>query len=284
MLIFSALFLAADFCINKIYQRKNGTSPSAGFIFNAFLGLFTAIIFLAANGFKLTVTPFSAVMALLMGGVVMGYNLVGFRLLKSGSLALYTLFLMTGGMVIPYVYGLVCLDEPFSILRTAALVLILFGVAVANNSGEKANIKQLIMCLLVFLLNGASSIVTKVHQIELNFETVSATEFVILTGFAKFIVAGILYLFSKKEVVLSKANVLTSAAIIFASAAASGVAYLLLLLGAAALPATVMYPFISGGSIAFSAIAGIIFFKDRLSKRVIFSSLLCIFGMIIFAF
>ena len=223
-------------------------------------------------------------MALLMGGVVMGYNLVGFRLLKSGSLALYTLFLMTGGMVIPYVYGLVCLDEPFSILRTAALVLILFGVAVANNSGEKANIKQLIMCLLVFLLNGASSIVTKVHQIELSFETVSATEFVILTGFAKFIVAGILYLFSKKEVVLSKANVLTSAAIIFASAAASGVAYLLLLLGAAALPATVMYPFISGGSIAFSAIAGIIFFKDRLSKRVIFSSLLCIFGMIIFAF
>lgn len=286
MLIFSAVFLAVDFCINKIYQRIKGTSPAAGFGFNALLGLFTAMIFFVANGFKADITPFSALMAAAMGSVVMAYNLVGFRLLKSGTMALYTLFLMTGGMVIPYVYGLLFLDEPFFWLRTAALLLIMAGVVMSNFSGEKANVKQIIMCIAVFVLNGASSVISKVHQIEATLEIVDATEFVILTGFIKFLIAGVLYLFAKrgeeKREKCEKKATLSSLGLAFASAAVSGVSYLLLLLGAAALPATVMYPFISGGSIAFSAAAGVIFFRDKISGKLVISVLLCIVGMIMF--
>lgn len=282
MLLMSAVFLAVDFCINKIYQRKKGTSPAAGFGFNALLGLFTAIIFLAANGFKLNITPFSVLMAAAMGCAVMGYNLVGFRLLKRGTMAMYTLFLMTGGMIIPYMYGLIFLGEPFSLVQMAALLLIFCGVVFSNVSKEKADSRQIFMCALVFVLNGASSVISKVHQIEATFEIVDATEFVILTGFAKFLIAGVLYFVYSRREPKGQKGVLSTVGLVFSSAVVSGLAYLLLLLGAAALPATVMYPFISGGSIAFSSAAGVIFFGDKLSKKLVLSALLCIVGMIIF--
>jgi multidrug transporter EmrE-like cation transporter len=57
---------------------------------------------------------------------------------------------------------------------------------------------------------------------------------------------------------------------------------LLQLFGAASLPATVLYPFVTGGSIVLSSLAGIIFFKDKLSKNVIASIILCFLGTILF--
>ncbi|GEM_PF-6484974 len=80
-------------------------------------------------------------MAVLLNDLVMCYNIIGFRLLKSGTMAMHTLFLMSGGMVLPYVFGLLFLNEPFSLFRTAALILILAGVVLSNDDNEKVNPK-----------------------------------------------------------------------------------------------------------------------------------------------
>lgn len=54
---------------------------------------------------------------MLMAGIValsiMSYNILGFRVLKSGSMAFYTLFLMCGGMFVPYVWGYCFLMKNF---------------------------------------------------------------------------------------------------------------------------------------------------------------------------
>ena len=102
MLTSAALLLAMDFAMNKIYQKLRGTSLKASLLFNSVLGLATAIIFFAVNKFKLSFSPYSAIMAMLMTTLVMSYNVIGFRILKQGSMAIYSLFLMTGGMVLPY--------------------------------------------------------------------------------------------------------------------------------------------------------------------------------------
>jgi len=54
-----------------------------------------------------------------------------------------------------------------------------------------------------------------------------------------------------------------SAALVFLSAAITGVAYILQLYSAASLPATVVYPIVTGGSIVFTMMAGWIFFHER---------------------
>lgn len=284
MLTGAAMLLGADFALNKIYQKFYGTAPKAAFFFNSLLGLITAVIFFCINGFKLEFSLYSFVMAGFMSLLVMCYNIIGFRLLSSGTMAMYTLFLMTGGMVLPYIWGLLFLNEDFSLLRTGGLIVILSGVVLSNFSGERVNTKQIVMCVAVFILNGFVSIISKMHQSQTTFNSVNAAEFIILGGFFKFLLAGILFLvFKNKDGSKSGEHSLKKAVIIITSSAViSGISYMLQLLGAKSLPATILYPFITGGSIVFSTIAGVILFKEKISTKLIISVILCFAGTLMF--
>ena len=284
MLTSAALLLAMDFAMNKIYQKLRGTSPETSLFFNSVLGLATAIIFFAVNNFKLSFSPYSAFTAMLMSALVMTYNIIGFRILKQGSMAIYSLFLMTGGMVLPYIWGLVFLNESFSAVRTIGLIVIIGGVFLSNFSGEKINFKQICICLAVFVLNGLVSIISKMHQIETNYQCVSTIEFVILGGIFKFFIAGFLFLAFKNREGQNreKNNFLKALIVIILSAVIGGTSYFLQLYGAKSLPATVLYPFITGGSIVFSTLIGALLFKEKLSRKLIISVVLCFVGTIMF--
>ena len=62
----------------------------------------------------------------------------------------------------------------------------------------------------------------------------------------------------------------------------SGISYLLQLTGAAQLPATVLYPMVTGGSIIFSALSGRVFFREKLSVYQLVSIGLCLVGTLLF--
>lgn len=284
MLTLSAMLLGIDFALNKIYQRNYGTSPKAVLLFNSLLGLTTAVIFFAFNGFKLRFSLYSLIMAGIMSTFVMCYNILGFRLLKSGTLTLYTLFLMTGGMILPYIYGLLFLHENFSLLRTAGLILILSGVILSNFNGEHINAKQILLCATVFILNGFVSIISKIHQSQETYACVNSAEFIILGGIFKFFLAGFLFFIFKNKSPAEKNPISLKKAvfIIAGSAAIGGISYLLQLFGAKTLPATLLYPFITGGSIIFSALADLILFKEKLSSKLLLSIFLCFTGTLMF--
>ena len=142
------------------------------------------------------------------------------------------------------------------------------------------------MCVAVFFLNGLTSITSKLHQINDTFFCVNTTQFVILGGLFNFLISGILFLATKKENVDQlqddKKTKLISVILTVASAIISGVSSILQLLGAAKLPATLLYPFITGGTIIFSSIAGVLIFKDKISKKLIISVILCLMGTLLF--
>ena len=66
------------------------------------------------------------------------------------------------------------------------------------------------------------------------------------------------------------------------SALVGGLSYLLQLIGAKELPATVLYPIVTGGSIIFSAFSGKIFFKETITRRQWISIGLCLIGTLFF--
>lgn len=287
ILIVATLLLAVYFSINKVYQKQNGTSLKTASAFNSLIGLFTAIIFFCVNGFKINITWYSLIMAIIYATLIMVYTVLSFKLLKAGSMALYTLFLMTGGMLLPYVFGLIFLNEPFSGLRAIGLVVIMSGVVLSNlKSKSSTSATVLILCLIVFILNGFVSITSKLHQSSTTFPTVNTNEFVILTGLVKFIVAGFLFLISKKdggEITEKRPNaILLIIVLTLASAVVQGISSSLQLMSAIKLPASVLYPFITGGTIIFSSIAGVLLFKDKLSKQLIISIALCFIGTLLF--
>ena len=278
----SALLYSSDFLVNKFFQKANGVSLKTSLAFNSLLGLFTVFIMLAANGFKLEVSVFSVILAGLLSLFVMLYNIIGFRLLKIGSMSLYTLYLMIGGMIVPYIFGLIFLKEPFTAARFIAIILVTLGVGFSNSKGTENKTKFLVFLLYiaVFMLNGCTSVVSKIHQISISYETVGAIDFVVLTNIFRFAIAGIMFLFVKKE---EGAQIQRkSVGLIVLSAIFCSIAFLFQLISAAKLPATVLFPFLTGGTIIFSAFYGRLFFKEKFTKNSIIGIILCFIGTLLF--
>ena len=71
-------------------------------------------------------------------------------------------------------------------------------------------------------------------------------------------------------------------ATILGAAAIGGISYLLQLIGARTLPATALYPMVTGGAIIFSAIAGRVFFKEKLSRQQLWGIGLSFIGTLLF--
>lgn len=283
MITLATVLLAVNFAFSKIYQDKEGTAVTKGLYFNMLTGVFTAFTFFVICGFKIEITPYSMVMTTIKEILVVVYTLIGFKIMERGSMALYTLFLMSGGMTVPYVWGLAFLDEPFTVLRLFGLIFVLLGVILPNISKEKTDTKQLILCIGVFFLNGFVSVTSKLHQIETVYPTVGADTFVLLGGIVKFVLVGIIYFIVRKKESTSKEKVKPKMiAVIALAAIVSGVSFLMQLWGASTLPATVLYPFITGGTVLFTSVAGVVFFKDKLSTKMILSIVFCFVGTLLF--
>lgn len=276
----SVLMLALNFAVTKLYQKKCGASPYPALRFNVFLGLFSSFIFFALSGFKIEVTIFSAIMAPLLAALVVSYILIGFYIMEKETVAIYTIFLMTGGMIVPYIWGLLFLNETFSILRTVGLIVIACGVFVAHSSNSRISYKTVLLCILVFLLNGFVSVVSKEHQI--SSASIPTTHFMTLNSLAKTFLSALALVFVKKNQTSTVKLSWPLIAIIFAAALFSGVSSMLQLIGAKNLPATVLYPIISGGAIIFTAFAGRIFFKEKITMRLACGIILCFIGTLTF--
>ena len=201
MTLLAAIGTAGNFAVTQVYQKEMGSGVREGVIFNIFVGLFSGIIFFVASGFKLEFTAFSLIMAILFTLFVGSYTIIGFKIMSMGSITVYTLFLMLGGAVVPYIYGIVFWRETVNLQKIAALLLVILAVWLNTSGGkeQRQSVKFLLLCLAVFLLNGGTSVVSKVHQIEEVYPTISAQEFVALKNFARVVCFSLFLPFCKKK-------------------------------------------------------------------------------------
>lgn len=282
LVLASTVLLAFEFAFSRKYQTMEGTAAAAGLRFNLLTGLLTALIFFGLSGFRVEFSPFSLVMAALTALCGTAYNVLSFRVLKAGGMALYSMFLMLGGMLLPYFYGVLFLEESISLLRILGVAVIAVAVVLSGRAEYRFSGSICLLCAAVFVLNGFVSIFSKLHQIDTTHAPISTTAFVMYSGLARALFSGgaLLALGRKAEKPVSApVHILGVAA---AAAAISGVSYLLQLTGARTLPATVLYPMVTGGSIIFSALSGKVFFKEKLSRCQLLSIALCFLGTLLF--
>ena len=303
LVILSVFCLAINFSFNKIYQNRVGSGSRMVSLFNIVASSAMIVIFFVVNGVmngfdSFTVTPFSLLMAAAMALLCGGYSLIGFKIISLGNIAVYTLFLMLGGMTIPYFFGLIYLNEEFSLIRLLGLILMAVSIVLSGLDGggkqkkdDKTTTLFFILCVTVFLLNGFTSITSKVHQLEAYADmAVTPQIFVLLTAFFRVIFFTVVYLCIRvREGRLPREErceplKLTPVvlALMLGSAAIEGAAFMLQLIGASHLPATVLYPLITGGVIILTALAGRILFKQKLSLRASIGILLCFASTFLF--
>lgn len=282
-IVLADVLMATDFSLNKVYQRKCGATPAAGYRFNFFSGILKMLIFWAINGFSIEITSYSAIMTAMMAFVCFSYILLGQQILKVSQVAVYTLFLMLGGMCVPYIWGATVLHEQLTLFRVIGLIVIAAALILMNLS-ERPPKKQLLMCIAVFILNGFCSVISKEHQISAN-KTVSAAGFVMLTGAATAFF-GLVGIIAERMKGHSTEPVYGGAGLgaVALSAVIGGASYLLQLIGAERIPATALYPMLSGGSIALSVLTGWLFFREKPAKRLWIGMIFCIIGTAMFIF
>ena len=283
LIILADVLLAVILACQKKYQGKAGTSAKASLIYTILSGTFSAAIFFVINGCTIHITTYSAVMATLLSIAVSISVFGGFAIMQKGNMSLYSLFLMSGGMVVPYVYGVLFLKEELNIARVLGLILIVTAIILANFTKDKVDKKQLAVCVLVFLVNGAASVISKVHQISEASKWVSSSDFVFLVAVSKIVISLIVLPFMKiktDQALISSVKPLIWIVII--AAAADGTSYMLQLMGAVNLPATVLYPLVTGGTIVLSALTDFTVYREKLSLKQWLSVIIAFVGTCMF--
>ena len=299
-ILIADVLLGAIFVLNKKYQQYAGSGLKAGIISNLILGIFAVVISFVSLGFRVEFTLFSLVVATLSTACGVAYTVIGLKILSGGKVSVYAMFLMTGGMLIPFLFGVIFLKEGINALKIIGLLLIIFSIAVTNFDKQKPSKKQLAMSVAVFFLNGFIGVCSKIHQTAVDFDTVSTEGYVLLGNIAKvtlsLAVLAAIAISAKykgknsKETVAAEvgekklplAKRLAPYGLLSIIALFDFVSYYCQLEGSVTIPASVLFPLLSGGSIVLTAAVGMLILREKPTKSAVAGMLICLAGMCMF--
>ena len=285
-ILLSVVLLAFGFILQKAYQKRSKDTIEGGIDFGIISAGFSIILLIVTSGFSISFTWFSAINAVMKSACCLAYTIIGFWIMKKGSVAIYMLFLMSGGMLVPSVWGWIFLDEEPRLMHILGLIIILVSIILNNIGKEKFNVKVLLMCCAVFVLNGFVSVFSKLHQVNTTYDMVPTLDYTMLSMVASLAMSLVLKAvlsFKKATKVKAKRKFSWIPIIIVAVySVLCTFSSILQLEGAKNIPASMLYPMITGGSIALTGVFALIFFKEKLTVRGWISVVLCCAGTCLF--
>lgn len=247
-------------------------------------GLFGAALFFAVNGFTLHFSTSSILLAVLFAVVMIPYYTLSFKALTLGSVAIYSTFMMLGGMLLPFVYGATLLDEPLSWGKIVGCVLMcgcILAQGITQQKGEGATNKGstlfFLLCICIFIINGLTGVIAKMHQSQptaVNEESFTVLSCLFISLFSLTILA---FRLGFKKATMSEVKSVfhrKPLSVVALLGAAMHTGNFLILIAATNVPASVQFPLISGGTILLSALFALWFFKEKPPKK----EWLCIVG------
>jgi len=269
LIIIAVIIFGGNFALNDVYRKMRGSSPKVSLqsaLISSAAGL---VVFMIMNGFKLEFTFFTLAMALLASVNSLLSTFCTFRALDTINLSLYSLFTMLGGMVLPFLQGILFYGEKMTAAKIVCFVLICIALLMTTEKGEKRG--GTIYYVGIFVLNGMSGVISKWFT-SAPFEKTSATGYSILSASATIVLSALLlYFFFRKKPAPPETPL--SAGVCAVNGVSNRIANYLLLIALVHVDASVQYPMVTGGVIIVSTL--ICFFgKTKPSKKEIISVVL----------
>ena len=285
LLLVSGFLFSSEFIFTKSYERHIGSTYKSTVHFIFITGLVMFLMLFIVNGFQISFSFVSILCAFLLALLYIIANVVSIKAISIGSLAILTLFNMSGGTVVPFMVGVFFLNEEINLASALALFLLMFALFLPlfkkkDKSENKVNALFIILCVLVFALNGANATVGKLHQI--NPTSVGTLDMLTIKYmFRTFF--GLLMLFTVRtgnsfKGLLNKKSIVCSSAY----AIVHCVATVLQLFCAVTENASLVYPLITGGSLFFTPILALAIFKEKLDKCTILQIVISVVATILF--
>lgn len=273
--VIAAIAAGGQFSLSKVYKRLVPSSDFSDLFYNFATGLFSVVIFAVICQGQVGFTAFSFWLAAGVAICNTIYTICGLKAVMYGKLAVFTAFLMLGGMVFPTVYGVIFLHEKMSGFKIAGVAILIFSMlfSLTEKTEEKKNTTIFyVLCLIAFVCNGFVSVFSKMHQIgaeALDTYQFSFWQSVVVTVAVGGILAGYALVNRKKENSIPIVREVLSGksfGLILLVTVIMRAGSVLLLFAAKDVPASALYPFMTGLSILVTAIFGRIFFKEKISR------------------
>lgn len=276
-LLLIVIFVSLQNICAKEYSKK--TSEGA-LMFAAITVFFATIVFVIsfiAEGGRFEFTGktlnYAILFAISYGGATVG----SIYAIKYGPLSLTSL-LTSSSLIVPTFYGIAVLGEETGAFLYIGLILLLAALVLVNLEGKndkKITLKWVLFIIMAFIGNGVCSIVQKMQQV--NQAGMYKNEFMIVSLLIVCVATLILSLiFEKNPLKNFKKGIVTGGA----RGVANGIVNLLVISLALTLPASLMFPVISGGGIALTSIIALTAYREKLSANQILGLILGIASVI----
>ena len=263
LIILSVVMFGGCFALNDVYRKMRGSGLLISMESACIGALAGLIVLLIVNGFRLELTPFTLVMALITAVNGIAFTFCSFKALDVINLSLFSLFSMLGGMVLPFAQGILFYGERITVSKILCVVFICAALGVTVTRGEKK--RGYVYYVGVFVLNGMSGVLSKLFN-ELPFEKTNAAGYSIWIAVCTVVLSGVAWvlLLRKRNADIPRYT-LRAGVVSAVGGGVNKVANFLLVLALAHVDASVQYPMVTGGVMIVSTL--ICFFGDRKPSR-----------------
>lgn len=247
LLCASTVMFSFMFLFSQLYEKHNGSGLFQALSFN-FYGKFAVIFIMLCvmkfsvsfSWFSLLITSLSAIDGILMTFFTM-------KAFSVTNLSVFSVFSMLGGMILPFLLGVAVYDENMTVSKALCCVLIVISVILTAEKGQ-ASKKSLIYYAAVFILNGMSGVLSKIHQSSA-YPHVDSPSYMFWSSVVGAVMCLLISLIAfRKFPEFHKVDFVPVAG----NGILGGVANLFLLISLNHVPASVQYPIITGGVMALS--------------------------------
>ena len=248
MIAGAVILFGLQFQLNSKYQKACGNTAAVSFLFSLIYSIAGGTFLLVLNRFEFGWTWFTFCMAMAAAANALMYTFCSLKAFEHISLSLYSLFAMLGGMLLPFFLGLVFFGEPLTVGKVLCVILIFLALVFTVT---EVKIKEgWIYYVGVFFLNGMAGVLSKLYG-EAAFEKNSSAVYSVWTAICTALISGVILIFLRKRIVKPNRNALLCAV---GYGACNSLGNFLLVFALTFVPASVQYPFVTGGVIIVSVL------------------------------
>ena len=184
----ASIIFSIQFIFNKLFESRSNGTYNAGMWSCLATSLCMLLYLLPAGGFKIAVSASALTCSILYTVSSLLCSGMTVLALHRGKLAVVTTYMLLGGLVIPFLWGIIAYNEPLTATKIIGVIILMLSMAssvildmCAGKKAEKQSGSGLLFhfyCFILFLTNGFVCIATT--QSQKAADAVSSDEFLLL--------------------------------------------------------------------------------------------------------
>lgn len=290
-----------------IKKSKNiaGSGNTESVFFAMCVAVYSIVLLFFINKFQITLYPFNYLFASLYAVIGIISTVLSLKAFSYGKVSAYLMMTSTGSVLIPYLVGILWLNESFSFVKTIGIVLMCVAFVIKNTTspkkvsvtkdraeetapqkegGTKANKLFLIFCLAGAVIAGGGSVAISLNSMlvpqtdNISFSFITQIFVLFLTGaylLIRWKTTKKTFLENRKMTGILNLGV----ALIYAVICGGSLIFSLEL--AKRLPTSFVFPITSSGNIVLVTVLDSLFYKEKFTLRDLISTLLIVVAIVL---